>query len=75
MGRPAETSLLTVLGTGENKVLTLLKVISDLVVGIISNSEHSKDFGDTLGAVPNSSIPRWVSNLIDGHVSIIASEV
>ena len=49
--------------------------ISDQVLVIISNVGQSKDVGNTLGLIPELSIPREVVDLIDGHGAIIAAEV
>ena len=73
--RHAETSLFTVLGAGDNGVLTLLRVITDPLLAIISRVVNSKNVGDTLGMIPNLSIPREVADLIDGQSDSVAAEV
>ena len=75
MGRPVETSLLTILGTGGDEVFALLRIISDPVILIVSNVGQYKDVGDTIGLVLDLYIPREVSYLVYGHGAIVAAEV
>ena len=75
MGRPVETSLLTILGAGGDEVFALLRIISDPVILIVSNVGQYKDVGDTIGLVLDLYIPREVSYLVYGHGDIVAAEV
>ena len=75
MGRPAKTSLLTVLGAGENGVLALLRFILDPILVIVRDVGQSKDVGNTLGVIPESPIPMNVADLIDGHSARVTYEV
>ena len=74
-GRPAETSLLTILGAGDDEFFALLRIISDPVILIVSNVGQYKDVGDTPGLVLDLSITREVSYLVYGNGDIVAAEV
>ena len=70
-----KTSLLTVLDAGDYEALALLGVILEPFLFVVSNVRQSKDVGNTLGLIPELSIPREVVDLIDGHGAIVADEV
>ena len=47
----------------------------DPVLVIVSDIGQSKDFSNTVGVIPDPSIPREFANFIDRHGAIIADEV
>ena len=75
MGRPAETSLLTVLGAGENGVLDILRFILDPILVIVRDVGQSKDVGNTLGVIPHAPIPKEVTKLINWDGASVAAKM